>query len=291
MEPASDGTAGSSPLLIVVSELDPVARAVSAHWGTPESTGDHVDGVPIRALRPDVLVLRRPGLHIHDEELDRRLPSGLTVRHPTLVFPSIHRSERSVPCLTVHPLGNVGPEAEIGGRPRTLAPTDPLRMADALRRLGESGVRIGWSATYEATHHGPALGVPAMFVEIGFGELAEPPSEAVRSLAQVIPELSSDPKDRVALAIGGGHYAPHFTDLAVKRRWAFGHLLSRHALSELDAETARSAFEQTPGAEGWVSARAEDAGHVALRGVGMRLRDNEASRRGESAPTTGASGT
>jgi D-aminoacyl-tRNA deacylase len=275
--------------LVVAANEDPVARAVARLWGTPPSTGDFVDGAAIRELSSEAYLLHRPGLHILDEHLDRRLPAPIRALHPTLIFPSIHRSESNVACLTVHPLGNPGDAAEVGGRPRTLVPTDPRRMASALRALTEAGKRVGLPATFEATHHGPELNLPAFFVEIGYGADPVPPAAAVAVLAQEIPHLFAAPEDRVALAVGGGHYAPHFTDLVVKRRWAFGHILSRHAMTGLTAETARAALANTAGADGWLPARQEDAGHPALRGLGARLRDSDAPPRG--ANLTSASGT
>ncbi|MFI5413247.1 MAG: D-aminoacyl-tRNA deacylase [Candidatus Lutacidiplasmatales archaeon] len=274
--------------VVIVSEVDPVAQAVSSRWGTPPASGDHIGGAPVRRLAQNVLLVRRAGAHIHDERVDLRLPRTVRDERPTLVFPSIHRSERNVPCLTVHPLGNPGPNADVGGLPRTLAPTDPRRMGAALRLLDEGGRAFGFPATYEATHHGPTVELPAFFVEIGYGESTGPPEDAVRLLAEVIPRLVPDPTDRVALGVGGGHYVPHFTDLALHRRWVFGHLLSRHAIEEIDRPTAARAFDQTPGAEGVVFARAADALHPALVGVGPRLRDRDAPARGpeEARPPT-----
>ena len=266
--------------LIVISSGDPVAEAVAAAWGTLPAAEGHVDGSPLRRLTASMLVLRRPGLHIHDEGLDLRLPSGLREERPTLVFPSIHRSRENIRSLTVHPLGNPGPRADMGGRPGTLVPTDPLAMVAVLRRLEELSQPLGIPATYEATHHGPALELPAFFVEIGSGEHAAPAPEAVRLLAEVIPELAPSVGDRVALGVGGGHYVPHFTELAVRRRWAFGHLLSRHALDSLERATATEAYRLTPGAEGIVFSRAQDASHAALEGLAPRLRDQDAPPRG-----------
>jgi D-aminoacyl-tRNA deacylase len=266
-------------IVVVVSDADPVANAVAAEWGTLPASGDHVDGAPIRRLNERALVVHRPGPHIHDEDVDLRLPSELRDARPTLIFPSIHRSERNVPSLTVHPLGNPGPAAELGGRPRTLVPTDPRRMASALRLLDEGAGALGTDATYEATHHGPVVRLPAFFVEIGYAELPHPPREAVRLLADVIPRIVGESGDRVALAVGGGHYAPHFTDLTLHRRWAFGHILSRHALEKLDRATAAEAYARTEGVEGVVYARAEDARHPALETVGPRLRDPDAPPR------------
>ncbi len=276
--------------LVVVCETDPVAARVAELWGTPPAEEGHVDGAPIRRLARGVGLLKRGTRHVHDERLDLRLPAGLRAEAPTLVFPSIHRSERGVACLTVHPLGNAGDTADVGGRPRTLVPTDPARMAAALRGLAEGAPATGVPATYEATHHGPELGLPAFFVEIGFGERSEPSEEAVRLLARVLPALPVATDDRVALGVGGGHYAPRFTELALGRRWAFGHLISRHALDGLDRATARAAFAGTPGAEGILFVRSEDARDPVFEGLATRLREKEAPRRGDGlgAATDGA---
>lgn len=265
--------------VVVVSETDPVAQRVVAEWGTPPSIGEFVDGVPLRRLGPGSLLLRRPGTHIHDEHLDARLPEALRSARVPLVFPSIHRSERGVPALTVHPLGNPGPGAEFGGEPRRFVPTDPRLMTETLRTLHAENRESGLPVSFEATHHGPCLDLPAFFVEIGYASEAAPPSAAVRLLAKVLPRLTADGSDRVALAVGGGHYAPHFTDLALRRCWAFGHIISRHALEAIDAETAAAAFRATPGAAGVVFSRAEDAQRPIWQGVGARLRDADAPER------------
>jgi D-aminoacyl-tRNA deacylase len=280
--------------VVVASATDPVDEAVRSRWGTPEATGWFVDGVPIRRLGDGAYLLVRPGPHVHDERLDARLPAALLATTPTLVFPSIHRSERNVECLTVHPLGNLGTDAEVGGEPRTVSPTDPRRMAHTLRRLDERSAASGLPVTFEATHHGPSLRLPAFFVEIGYGNSATPPDPAVKALAEVVPEIATDPSDRIALAVGGGHYAPHFTDLTLRRRWAFGHIVSRHALERLDRATARAAWDATRGAEGIVFARADDQNHPALEGLASRLRDRDAPALGEGTPTASsrsASGT
>jgi len=274
----------------VLSEPDPVARAVAERWEVGEATGDHVDGVPVRRLRDGVLVLRRPVRHVHDERLDLRLPGALAALRPTLAFPSIHRSVSGTRCLTVHPLGNPGGSAELGGQPRTLVPTDPRAMAAVFRALRERATGLGIPATYEATHHGPAIALPAFFVEIAHAQEDPPLGEEVAVLSDALRGSPVDPSDQVALAVGGGHYAPHFSDLAWSRKWAFGHILSRHALEDLRAETAREALARSPGAEGIVYARAQDRTHPALAGLGPALRDLDAPRRepGPVGPTSAA---
>lgn len=270
------------PIVVVGSDADPVAARLAAIWGTPPATGWAVDGTAIRRWEDGPYYLRRAVLHIHDERLDLRLPPDLLKLGPTLVFPSIHRSAQNVRCFTVHPLGNLGPDAEVGGRPRALVPSDPELMTATLRTVAGEARSLSRPATFEATHHGPDLGVPAFFVEIGFGELATPPEDEIRCLARVLPGLAREGgRDRVALGVGGGHYAPHFTDLALRRRWSFGHLLSRHALGQTDAATVREAFRLTPGALGLLYHRAADQELEALREVGPRLREGDAPARRE----------
>ncbi len=270
--------------LLVVSEQDPVATGVAESWGTPTASEWHVEGTPIRTLAPGVRLLRRPGWHIHDEHLDRLLPAELRALEPVLVFPSIHRSERGIASLTVHALGNVGPANEVGGEPRRLVPSAPQLMTAALRSLAEGAGSVGIPATFEATHHGPALDLPAFFAEIGSTEHVEPPAAAIRLLARTLTDLTVADDDRIVLGVGGGHYAPHFTDLALKRHWAFGHILSRHALTVADRREAEGAYASTPGAQGILFARAEDAGSALWAGIGPRLKDNNADLRVAPSP-------
>ena len=270
--------------LVILAEPDPIAQRVAERWGTPPSTGEIVDGVPIRSLSNSVGLLRRSTPHIHDDHVERRLPARFAGGASTLVFASVHRSESEIPCFTVHPLGNLGPTAEVGGEPFRLVPAAPRLMTDALRRLAEAGTAIGWSATFEATHHGPSLAVPAFFAEIGAGKGATAPDAAVRVLADVLADLDEDGRDRVVVGLGGGHYVPHFTEVALARRWAFGHLLSRHALADATEESLGAAIEATPGAEGVMFARAADAEDPRLARLGRRLREGESPRRRPAGP-------
>lgn len=265
--------------VIVASETDPVAQALSEKWGTPPSIGAFVDGAALRRLGPSSLLVKRPVPHIRDEHLDARLPSELRTSPTTLVFPSIHRSQQGVAALTVHPLGNPGPEAQLGGRPRTLVPAAPALMTATLRSLSEGSGAAGLPVSFEATHHGPELELPAFFVEIGSREADPPSPEAVRLLSRSLVRLAPYESDRVAMGVGGGHYAPHFSELALRRHWAFGHILSRHAVEVLDARTAEAAYRATPNAEGILFSRAEDARQPMWQSVGARLRDGDAAER------------
>jgi D-tyrosyl-tRNA(Tyr) deacylase len=245
--------------LVIVPEEDPVGRGVAERWPTTETVGHLEDGGTVRRLGPDAAFLRRPGWGIELEGLVEQLPAEIRAVRPTLVFASIHRSEVGPTTFTVHPLGNPGPAAPLGGTPHRLVGTDPRLMAAALRRMSEEAPALGITASYEATHHGPASSLPAFFAELGGSQgFEEPAPAALRVLATILAELLPDPADRVVVGIGGGHYAPHFTDLVRRRRWAFGHILSKHALAGLGEDVARQAVEGTPDAVGLMAARAAD---------------------------------
>ncbi len=269
--------------IVVLADSDPVARAVSEQLSGGRATDYRVDGASIRAVGDRVWAVRRPGPHIHDDRLDERLPAELRAQRVTLVFPSIHRSSEGRPALTVHPLGNPRPTAEYGGAPELLVPTNPPLMTGALLGLGEvAGAIDGLAATFEATHHGPALGVPAFFVEVGEEVLRRPESsEVVRRLSQLLLVMQPTQGDRVAVGVGGGHYVPQLTDLARRRRWSFGHLLSRYALDPWPeaSRRLRAAVERTPGAEGYVPAKRADPPIEFERDPIPRLRPDEARPR------------
>ncbi len=267
--------------LVVLAEPDPVARAIAARWAALPASEVKLAGATVREVTPEVWALRRAGRHIHDEQLEADLAlAGPAVQGLTVVFPSIHWSESGARCFTVHPLGNWGESADVGGRPRSLVPTAPRAMTAALRALSDRARTLGIPATFEATHHGPWLHRPSFFIEVGGGPRSEAPAhEEIAVIAEVLEELGEVREDRIALGIGGGHYVPHLTALALERHWAFGHLLPRHALDTLDPAMAGMALAGTPGCEGVVYSRATDADRDVLRALGPRLRDQDAPRR------------
>jgi len=194
----------------------------------------------------DTILLTIPEVHLYRDHLDRDLESSFNERVDLVVYLSKHRSESGRPSLTVHPIGNPG-AADFGGQPDTLVPSAPQWMTAALRGLRRVARTLAYEVTFEATHHGPYLTSPTFFIEQGSTEREWEDREASRGIARVLLELR--PLDApIAIGLGGGHYMPRHTDLALRRRIAFGHLLATHALERASPGLLEHALERTEGA-------------------------------------------
>jgi len=212
-----------------------------AAWSPEEPFGGH-DAWRLR----DMILLMIPELHLNRDHLDRDLESSYDERVDLVVYLSKHRSESGRPSLTVHPIGNPG-AAEFGGQPGTLVPSAAPWMTAALRGLRQTARGLPYEVTFEATHHGPYLTSPTFFIEQGSTEREWEDREASRAIARVLIDLR--PLDApVAVGIGGGHYMPRHTDLALRKKIAFGHLLATYALEEGAPSVLEQAVERTEGA-------------------------------------------
>jgi D-aminoacyl-tRNA deacylase len=244
--------------LIVLSREDPVARGVGPLLGQGEAEAWHIDGAPVRRLSPKTLALWREPLHINDEGLNAALPDDLKARISGIVFPSMHKSESGNVSLTVHPVGNLTPEAVAGGRPLTVNPVPAHLMTEAYLRLREEGLKIGIETSFESTHHGPYLEFPCFFVEIGSTATEWGRPDVHHAIARTIMDLDVDrvANDRIAIGIGGGHYVPRFKDLVRKRAVSMAHMVPSHKLGYLDEALAKELVRASPGVEGCFFAKA-----------------------------------
>ena len=225
-------------------------------------------GRPI-SLHEDLLLVEAEGLHLHLEDIDNEISDHLQGVLPDiykvargkgsplelLIFLSKHRSERAINSLTVHTPGNLL-GADYGGEPCFLPPASPYYMTAALRALYREKKALGLKdrVTYEVTHHGPRIHSPCFFIEIGSDETRWGKPELALPIARSL--LSDDIKDPpmnvpVAIGIGGGHYAPRFSDRAMRGKFAFGHMIPDYILNACDSirEVVENAVEKTPGVE------------------------------------------
>lgn len=183
---------------------------------------------------------------IYAENIDERIAKNDGIDFEEIIFISRHKSESGKVSLTVHPVGNFG-DAKYGGKPGMLSPTNPATMLMLLRNLYSKFPDI---TSYEVTHHGPLLNKDACFVEIGSDENAWRKDEYAEVIAESVLNIREMRGIEVYVGIGGGHYAPRFTEISVKEDIAFGHMVSKYYVSILTEDLLKQAIEKTRNCDG-----------------------------------------
>ncbi len=157
------------------------------------------------------------------------------------VFLSRHASSSAKKCFTTHVTGNWGP-AEHGGSPNTLSAASAFWLKRFYLSLKEA---VGSEACFEATHHGPTLETPVVFVEIGSTAdewVKEGNAEILAAAA--LAGLKRKDGGKVALGFGGTHYCAAFEPL-VGQGYAFSHIASKHSLDFVSKGMVAQAVAKT----------------------------------------------
>ena len=163
------------------------------------------------------------------------------------IFLSRHSSVTGIPTLSVHTPGNLS-EAKFGGKPRIVSISPAGAMKNALNEMAKlvTERKLDYEVSYECTHHGPSLDTPTMFAELGSSLQQWKDTKAAAVVADAaVAAVSCCSGCSVALGIGGPHYNKKFTKLALSNKRAFGHIIPKYALSEVDSEIIRQCFKRT----------------------------------------------
>ena len=166
-----------------------------------------------------------------------------------VVFLSRHSSQSGKPTLSVHTPGNFA-EAKLGGLPRTLSVCPAAAIRNTLKSLQQfkTEMELDYEVSYECTHHGPSLDVPAMFVELGSSHRQWSDARAAEAVAKAAVHAITNfsaPNEPAALGIGGTHYNQKFTQMALNNEALFGHMIPKYALSNLDTEILLQCIKRT----------------------------------------------
>lgn len=166
-----------------------------------------------------------------------------------VIFISKHSSISATPTLSTHTPGNLS-QAKFGGIPRRVSISPGNSMRDALKVLMKlkEEFQLDYEVSYECTHHGPSLDVPAMFIELGSSpkQWKDPRAAEVVAHAtmEAISRFGATSVDTV-LGIGGPHYNRKFTEMALGDEVAFGHIVPKYAAANLDSEILRQCINRT----------------------------------------------
>lgn len=179
-------------------------------------------------------------IHIHAEKIDEIWVEKTGLNIENIVFLSRHKAASGKPSLTVHPIGNWG-AAEYGGDEGKISGTSPNWMTSLLLNIKKNQIE-GYDVCFEATHHGPLLKTPTIFLEIGSTESEwekiEPAKALIKSLLNLKPVKGIN-----VIGIGGGHYTPRFTEAALNYEVCFGHMVANYGITHLTEEKILKAIE------------------------------------------------
>jgi len=192
--------------------------------------------------------------HIYTDDLDRKIDADL------FIFISKHSAVEGRPSLTCHPIGNFG-KAEKGGREKTLCTAPSFFLKNILNELNKNSDDADYDVTMEATHHGPFLEKPILFVEIGSSEKEWEDQNAgsiiAKSLISTIKNNSND-NDSInknfneknnnyesVFVIGGSHYNHVATKAMLKTNFGVGHICAKYNLENLDESLIKQAMKKT----------------------------------------------
>ena len=183
---------------------------------------------------------------LFEENLDMSRLEG----YDFIIFASQHKSEKGGKTLSIHAPGNFN-EANYGGKNGRLSKTSALFQKHLFEKLHEKAKEFEldkYEITLEATHHGPFIHKPCLFVEIGSREEDWKDRRAAFVVAQAIKSaietFEVSEYREVAVGIGGPHYCPNFNKLQLKSNVAFSHIIPSYVLP-LDKYMILEAIQKT----------------------------------------------
>lgn len=249
--------ATSSVILIVVNQRDVASTNQAAALRDMDAWDEigPVEGHPCYAFEHLRMIYLPDGL-LFEDHLERRWESATGESVAEIIFPSRHVAASGQASLTLHPIGvphlGVGEQGPYGGHGGQ-APPPSTRLArwwQLLLQLAPDEPAVeGFDLSLEVTHHGPTVGVPSMFIEVGSTEATWGHEGAARLLASIIRrglmdghgewDAEQNKGELVLVTLGGGHYAPRANQLAALEGVWLGHMLATYALPFEKTEDGR----------------------------------------------------
>ena len=177
---------------------------------------------------------------IFSERIDEKINADI------FIFASKHRSKENTKSFAVHPIGNWD-KNEFGGKEKSLCLSSAVLLKNLFLELNNVGKDSIFEITMEATHHGPYIEKPAVFVEIGSTEKEWSDKKNGEIIARTIMNALGNQHNnyKIAIGIGGPHYCSNFNKVALRTDIAFSHICPKYMLGKLDENLIKQAIEKT----------------------------------------------
>ena len=194
---------------------------------------------------------------ILSENIDKKISADI------FIFASKHRSKENTPSFSVHAIGNWD-KADFGGEEKKLCPSSAVLLKNLFLELNKiesyrnkvSGElknetflsnKNNFELTLEATHHGPYVGKPAVFIEIGSTEKEWNGKENGEIIARtIINALKNENENyKITIGIGGPHYCNNINKIVLRTEIALSHICPKYILEKLDESLIKQAINKT----------------------------------------------
>lgn len=188
------------------------------------------------------------------EKIDDDIETLLSLKPDIIIFSTVHVSRSEIPSFTAHAPGNWG-EAQAGGLDRRLCISAESLIKEALKYMNEKEKPddiSSYDIIQEATHHGPSISCPCMFIEIGSTADEWENKNAGVLIADTLIHLIENIEDIIKMrykgifGIGGPHSCTNFMKITLNdKRYAISHVCPKHSLELLDVEMIRQAMKRS----------------------------------------------
>jgi len=180
---------------------------------------------------------------IYAENIDDKIEADF------IIFASKHQSGKKVKTLTVHAPGN-WKQADFGGQDKVVCNTRAVVLKRFFQELNKQAecLKDEYLVCLEATHHGPFVKKPCLFIEVGSSKEEWGDLRACKVVAQTIFGCVNDFKEskryQVGVGVGGPHYCPNFNQIQLSDKFAISHIIADYALP-IDKKMIEEAIEKT----------------------------------------------
>jgi len=181
---------------------------------------------------------------IEPDNIDKEIDADI------FVFASRHVSNAGIHSLSVHSIGNWGKRMG-SGKDQSLVPAPAALMKTCFKLLIENAekAKLDYEIIQEATHHGPCLEKPSMFIEIGSDEEHWKDEKAGKVVAATIigaiKNFSVNKKIKTVIGLGGMHHSPNFAKVMLADNTAVSYVCPKYMLESLDEGMLKQAMQKS----------------------------------------------
>jgi len=190
-----------------------------------------------RHLPPTLQTITLQQPTIFAEHIDQTLQADV------IIFITKHDSQSKIPSFCVHTQGNWSSN-DLGGQPYSIGRCPIVLKNKLYATLSKRASHSQYDVVNEATHHGPELTTPSVFIEIGSTPTEWAMPENGKLIASVIKEVldtytgeHNPQQTNCVFGIGGTHTCANWNTLAANETILLGHVCPNYKVLDLTVDT------------------------------------------------------